>query len=99
VEVGRQLDLSVVAEGIEQAHQRRTLWELGCSAGQGSLFGWPPLPSEDLLATLRRGFEGVPGAVAEQLHLDATVVRLPRQPGPAESREAAPPETRHRGHP
>src|SRR5690606_8148221 len=88
IEVGRHLDLTVVAEGIEQPHQRRDLWELGCTAGQGSLFGWPPLPSEDLLATLRRGYEGVPGTVAASLHPDATVVRLPRQTARESARES-----------
>ncbi len=79
IELGRRLDLVVVAEGVEQIQQRRTLWELGCTAAQGKLFGWPPKPGDELLAALRRGYDGVPGTLAERLHPDATVVRLPRQ--------------------
>lgn len=79
IELGRRLDLIVVAEGVEQIQQRQTLWELGCTAAQGKLFGWPPKPSEELLEALRRGYDGVPGTLAERLHPDATVVRLPRQ--------------------
>lgn len=88
IEVGRQLGATVVAEGIEHPYQRRDLWELGCTAGQGSLFGWPPLPSHELLATLREGHEGVPGTVAAGLHPDATVVRLPRQTPRADTPQA-----------
>jgi EAL domain-containing protein (putative c-di-GMP-specific phosphodiesterase class I) len=80
IELGRRLDLTVVAEGVEQVHQRRALWELGCACGQGSLFGWPPLSSEALLTALRRGHDGVPGRLAGRLHPEATVLRLPRQP-------------------
>lgn len=79
IELARRLDLTVVAEGVERVGQRETLWELGCTAGQGSLFGWPPQPAEPFLQLLRRGFGGMPGALAGQLHPDATVVRMPRQ--------------------
>jgi diguanylate cyclase (GGDEF)-like protein len=80
IELGRRLDLTVVAEGVEHVQQRQSLWELGCTSGQGSLFGWPPQSSEALLTALRRGHDGVPGTLAARLHSDATVVRLPRQP-------------------
>jgi diguanylate cyclase (GGDEF)-like protein len=86
IELGRRLELSLVAEGVEHAHQRQTLWELGCTFGQGRLFGWPPQSSDALLACLRHGTGGVPGALAAQLHPEATVVRLPRQPTRTESR-------------
>lgn len=79
IELSRRLDLTVVGEGIEQPEQRQTLWEFGCGAGQGQLFGWPPQSSEKLLGRLRAGTDGVPGALASQLHPGATVVRLPRQ--------------------
>lgn len=79
IELGRRLNLTLVAEGVQHSQHRRMLWELGCGAGQGSLFGWPPQPSDELLATLGRGYDGVAGAVAERLHPDATVVRLPKQ--------------------
>jgi predicted signal transduction protein with EAL and GGDEF domain len=81
IELGRRLDLTLVAEGVEEVRQRAALWELGCGCGQGSLFGWPPLSADALLASLRRGCDGVPGALAGRLHADATVVRLPRQTG------------------
>jgi diguanylate cyclase (GGDEF)-like protein len=84
IELGRSLDLAVVAEGIEESLQRQTLWELGSTFGQGSLFGWPPQSSEDLLATLQQGFNGVPGTLAAQLHPEARVLRLPRQASRAE---------------
>lgn len=87
IELGRRLDLTLVAEGVENARQRQSLWELGCTSGQGSLFGWPPQSSEDLLARLRQGYDGVAGALAARLHDDATVVRLPRQ-APATRSEA-----------
>lgn len=93
IELGRNLDLTLVAEGVETAHQRQMLWELGCTSGQGSLFGWPPQSSDDLLEALRRGHDSVPGALAAQLHADATVVRLPRQTSRTEAAEAAEGET------
>jgi diguanylate cyclase (GGDEF)-like protein len=80
IELGNRLGLSLVAEGVEHAHQRQTLWELGCGLGQGRLFGWPPQSSDALLACLRHGTAGVPGALAAELHPEARVVRLPRQP-------------------
>jgi diguanylate cyclase len=79
VELARRLHLTVVAEGVERASQREALWELGCSAGQGSLFGWPPQPAAAFLGVLERGHRDVPGALASQLHPEATVVRMPRQ--------------------
>jgi diguanylate cyclase (GGDEF)-like protein len=39
--LARELDLGVVAEGIETAEQREILLELGCEWGQGFLFGRP----------------------------------------------------------
>jgi EAL domain-containing protein (putative c-di-GMP-specific phosphodiesterase class I) len=80
VQLGRTLDLAVVAEGIEAAGQRRLLWELGCPAGQGHLFG-PPQPADQLLARLTRGVAGRPGAVAPPLATDPTVVPLRRGRG------------------
>jgi diguanylate cyclase (GGDEF)-like protein len=76
IDLGRGLDLLVVAEGVENEEQRRQLWELGCPAGQGHLFG-RPMPLRRLLATLRRGYDGRPGVLAPPLHETGAVIRLP----------------------
>lgn len=80
VQLGRTLDLTVVAEGVESPEQRQLLWELGCAAGQGHLFARPG-PADRLLASLTQGVSGRPGALADPLpgpSASATVVRLPR---------------------
>jgi diguanylate cyclase (GGDEF)-like protein len=81
IELGRSLDMLVVAEGVESEEQRRRLWELGCPAGQGHLFA-RPMPIHRLLSTLRRGYDGRPGALAPSLHESGSVIRMPaRRPG------------------
>ncbi|MBQ0891870.1 bifunctional diguanylate cyclase/phosphodiesterase [Micromonospora sp. U56] len=83
LDLGRSLDLTVVAEGVESEPQRRALWELGCAAGQGHLFA-RPLPSGSLLAALQRGSGGRPGTLVPPLHDTGAVIRLApgrRQPG------------------
>ncbi|MEG3634516.1 putative bifunctional diguanylate cyclase/phosphodiesterase [Micromonospora palythoicola] len=77
LDLGRSLDLAVVAEGVEREAQRRTLWELGCAAGQGHLFA-RPLPAGTLLAALQRGTGGRAGCLAVALHDVGAVVRLPQ---------------------
>ncbi|QSB16296.1 EAL domain-containing protein [Natronosporangium hydrolyticum] len=67
LELGRELGQLVVAEGVEEVQQRQTLWELGCVAAQGSLFGWPPQTSDALLRSLRQGFDGEQGTLAPKL--------------------------------
>jgi diguanylate cyclase len=76
IDLGRSLDLLVVAEGVESEEQRRRLWELGCPAGQGHLFA-RPLPLPRMLAVLERGYEGKPATVAASLHEAGSVIRLP----------------------
>jgi EAL domain-containing protein (putative c-di-GMP-specific phosphodiesterase class I) len=52
--LGRDLDLSVVAEGIETVEERDALLDLGCVYGQGFLFSRPQPPEAidlELLAT------------------------------------------------
>jgi diguanylate cyclase (GGDEF)-like protein len=44
VALGHALGLTLVAEGIEDVHQRERLAELGCDEGQGYLFGRPMPP-------------------------------------------------------
>ena len=75
IDLGRDLGLTVVAEGIETEVQRHSLWELGCLLGQGHLFA-RPTPARALLALLARGAAGQPGTLAPPLHSDGTVVRL-----------------------
>ncbi|MBX7269717.1 bifunctional diguanylate cyclase/phosphodiesterase [Micromonospora sp. Llam7] len=77
LDLGRSLDLAVVAEGVERDAQRRALWELGCTAGQGHLFA-RPLPAATLLAALQRGTDGRTGCLAVALHDVGEVVRLPQ---------------------
>ncbi|WFE37557.1 bifunctional diguanylate cyclase/phosphodiesterase [Micromonospora sp. WMMD998] len=93
LDLGRSLDLTVVAEGVESEPQRRALWALGCAAGQGHLFA-RPLPAGALLAALHRGAGGQPGALASPLHDAGAVIRLPgRRAGGARTRPAPPAAT------
>lgn len=75
LDLGRSLDLAVVAEGVESEPQRRALWELGCVAGQGHLFA-RPMPAGTMLAALQRGSGGQPGTLAPPLHDTGAVIRL-----------------------
>src|SRR6266568_1775905 len=82
IDLGRSLGMLVVAEGVESEDQRRRLWEQGCPAGQGHLFG-RPMTLERLLAALKRGYEDRPATLAAPLHDSASVIRLPaRRPVP-----------------
>jgi diguanylate cyclase (GGDEF)-like protein/PAS domain S-box-containing protein len=49
IDLGRMLDLTTVAEGIEDAQQLELLRSLGCSMGQGYLIA-KPLPATELAA-------------------------------------------------
>ena len=54
--LGSELGLAVVAEGIENLGQQRALQDLGCSMGQGFLFGGPtPAAAVPLDRALRDG--------------------------------------------
>ena len=44
IQLGRELDLGTVAEGIESPEQLAQLRELGCDVGQGFLLGRPSAP-------------------------------------------------------
>ncbi|BCN92779.1 hypothetical protein THMIRHAM_05640 [Thiomicrorhabdus immobilis] len=52
INLAHDLDLVVVAEGIETEEQRKVLFDLGCDIGQGYLFSKPVAPSflTDLIA-------------------------------------------------
>jgi len=56
VDLGRELGLRVVAEGVETADQRAALAELGCDAAQGYHF-FRPMPSDKIVAVLRSLFD------------------------------------------
>ncbi len=71
IELGRSLDLQVVAVGVESETQRQALFELGCPAGQGHLFS-RPMTAERLAAVLERG-----GDLAPPLSAQADVIRMP----------------------
>jgi diguanylate cyclase (GGDEF)-like protein/PAS domain S-box-containing protein len=59
-----QLGLTVIAEGIEHAHQAATLARLGCGAGQGYFFSRPlPGPLAASLLTIRSFADRDPVAV------------------------------------
>ncbi|BCJ62984.1 hypothetical protein Prubr_00050 [Polymorphospora rubra] len=54
IELGRDLGLAVVAEGVATVEQRRVLAGLGCRYGQGSLFA-DPMPSRAVIDLLSDG--------------------------------------------
>ncbi|MGO4872812.1 MAG: EAL domain-containing protein [Roseiarcus sp.] len=47
VEIGRSLDIEIVAEGVESMEHARLLRELGCDILQGYAFA-KPMSAEDL---------------------------------------------------
>ena len=53
VDLAHYLDLTAVAEGIEQADVLERLVDLGCDTGQGYLFA-RPLPASELVAWIER---------------------------------------------
>jgi EAL domain-containing protein (putative c-di-GMP-specific phosphodiesterase class I) len=56
VTLARNLDLAVVAEGIEDNGQRAALAGMGCPYGQGFLFSQPVWPDE--ITRLASGLAG-----------------------------------------
>jgi EAL domain-containing protein (putative c-di-GMP-specific phosphodiesterase class I) len=48
IEIGHELDMKVVAEGVETSEQLKFLRSNGCDIAQGYLFS-RPLPAEELL--------------------------------------------------
>ena len=98
IELGRSLDLLVVAEGIERDAQRERLWSLGCAAGQGHLFA-RPMEVGQFIARMQQGHDGVPGRLIGAMQAEADVIRLPSpRRSSASGRHAAapPPKSRRR---
>jgi len=51
IAIGRHMQLTVIAEGVETGKQRDILTKLGCERFQGYFFS-TPLPEQDFLAWL-----------------------------------------------
>jgi EAL domain-containing protein (putative c-di-GMP-specific phosphodiesterase class I) len=51
ISLGNELDLLVIAEGIETVEQETTMRELGCWIGQGYLYA-RPLPASDVVLSI-----------------------------------------------
>jgi len=51
VTMGRNLDLQVIAEGIETGEEQRLVRELGCTHGQGYLYS-RPIPADEFASYL-----------------------------------------------
>jgi PAS domain S-box-containing protein len=47
ISLGNELDLLVIAEGVETTRQEAALKKMGCAIGQGYLFG-PPVPAAEV---------------------------------------------------
>lgn len=60
VELGRNLGLTVVAEGVETQEAYDTLAALGCDGAQGYFLS-KPVPAHDLASWLRRDTPIPPG--------------------------------------
>ncbi|MFT7652070.1 MAG: diguanylate cyclase (GGDEF)-like protein [Candidatus Azotimanducaceae bacterium] len=58
VDLGRKLNLGIVAEGVETSEQLEFLRSLGCSRCQGYLFSMP-MPAHEFARFLRPGSRGV----------------------------------------
>jgi diguanylate cyclase (GGDEF)-like protein len=67
VELGRNLGLQVVAEGVEDPDTLRELTELGCDLAQGFLIS-RPLPSAEITRWLELHARGRHAAEASRLH-------------------------------
>ena len=46
IELGKNLNLTIIAEGIEEVSQAEKLLEMGCHEGQGYLYAKPLLPTD-----------------------------------------------------
>jgi EAL domain-containing protein (putative c-di-GMP-specific phosphodiesterase class I) len=62
VDLARQLNLRVVAEGVETAEQRAALARLGCDSAQGFHF-FHPMPAEKIVGVLLQLADSAGGRV------------------------------------
>ena len=62
VELARQLNLRVVAEGVETAEQRAVLTRLGCDSAQGFHF-FRPMPAEKIVGVLHQLIQSSGGRI------------------------------------
>jgi len=53
INLGRSMEMDLIAEGIETADQKERLAEMGCGTGQGYLFS-KPMPASDVPAWLEK---------------------------------------------
>lgn len=58
-EMGEQLDMEIVAEGLEEADQVRWIKETGCTLGQGYYFS-RPVTADEAAELLEREYKGDP---------------------------------------
>jgi EAL domain-containing protein (putative c-di-GMP-specific phosphodiesterase class I) len=63
IDIARQLNIRVVAEGVETEVQASQLWSMGCAYGQGFDFS-RPVDRNAMRDLLRRYGAGVPGSIA-----------------------------------
>jgi EAL domain-containing protein (putative c-di-GMP-specific phosphodiesterase class I) len=52
IDLGKKMNLKVIAEGIEEIEQQERLIELGCDEVQGFYYA-KPMPSDDFLTFLK----------------------------------------------
>ena len=77
VQLGRALDLQVVAEGIEREAQAAVLRRLGCARGQGYLYA-RPLPAEELEPLLAQRILGPTDRGSERTGSEPIPIRRSR---------------------
>lgn len=63
IQLGRSLELCVIAEGVETLEQKRLLTSVGCHQGQGYYFA-KPLPADRIVALLKHPLALAQGMLA-----------------------------------
>jgi len=66
IALGRTLQISTIAEGIERPEQREGLRKLGCSLGQGYLFAKPMTSQRFIDEVLNRSFTPLPSLLVPE---------------------------------